>query len=91
MENNKLGRLFRGKRIAMLVTLSELATAADVPVAELQRLETGDYVPTNGCLERIARALSLEVVPAMNSAAPTLLSPNPECEESHLQRLHTNV
>jgi transcriptional regulator with XRE-family HTH domain len=75
----------------MLVTLTELALTSGVSVAELQQIETGEYVPTNGCLERIAKALGVKTVPTGNSLASTLLATERECEESRLQRLHTNV
>ena len=61
---NRLARLFRMKRIAILMTLDELASASGVPIADLRRMETGEYIPGDGCLERLASALGIKTLPA---------------------------
>ncbi len=88
---NRLARLFRTKRIAMLVTLDELACASGVPVAELRQMETGEYFPGNGCPERVAEALGIKAIPASTSLPFIIPVIEHECEESHLQRLPTEV
>jgi len=48
MQNNRLGRLLKHKRVAMLVTLEELAMASGVSEVDLEQIESSECVPQNG-------------------------------------------
>jgi len=102
MQDNRLGRLLKHKRVAILVTLEELAMASGVSEVDLEQIESGEYVPLNGCLERIARALGIETGKLSSRSegigpplvlARTLALPLPEREydKSRLQQLYLGL
>ena len=102
MQDNRLGRLLKHKRVAMLVTLEELAMASGVSEEDLEQIESGERVPQNGCLERIAQALGIEAgklssrsegigPPLVLALTPALPLPERECDKSRLQQLYLGL
>lgn len=102
MQDNRLGRLLKHKRVAMLVTLDELAMASGVSEVDLEQIESGECVPQNGCLERIARALGIETgklsslsgddgLPLVLARTSALPLPERECDKSRLQQLYLGL
>jgi transcriptional regulator with XRE-family HTH domain len=73
---NKLGRLFRGARIAAKLLHEDVAMTAGVELSDIHRLETGsgEKGPTFDTLVRIARALDMKLVVELvpNEASATL-------------------
>lgn len=68
--------LIRGKRTEAKMTIGELATAADLDVAEIQAIETGATKPAVAELQRILEAMGAS------------LSTHLELYEHHDDRLH---
>jgi len=54
-----LGKGLRHRRVARLLTLSELATASGVSVKDLLQIETGELIPSAGTLRKLAKSLGL--------------------------------
>jgi transcriptional regulator with XRE-family HTH domain len=63
-ELNKLGRLFRGARIAAKLLHEDVAMTAGMELSDIHRLEmgSGEQVPTFDTLVRIAHALQMRLV-----------------------------
>lgn len=55
-----LGRIIKRQRIAVSLTLRELATVSGVSVSHLGRIERGERSPSAHILQRIARPLGFE-------------------------------
>jgi transcriptional regulator with XRE-family HTH domain len=66
----QLTRLCQIKRIAMLVTLEELAGASGFSAAELCRIETGESAPNADYLAGMAAALGIRAMLPGNSLPP---------------------
>jgi len=60
MIKNNLGRILRQRRIAILLTLQELAAASGVSTAHLGRIETGERFPSACILRKIAKPLGFD-------------------------------
>jgi len=60
MIKNNLGRILRQRRIAILLTLHELAAASGVSAAHLGRIETGERFPSARILRKIAKPLGFD-------------------------------
>ena len=58
--NNDLGRIIKQQRIAIPLTLQELAAASEVSSSHLGRIERGERFPSAHILRRIARPLGFE-------------------------------
>jgi transcriptional regulator with XRE-family HTH domain len=56
-DNNKLGRILKQRRIAILMTRQELAAASGVSPAHLGRIEAGERFPSARTLRKIAEPL----------------------------------
>ena len=57
---NHLGRVIKQQRMAMPLTLSELADASGVSSSHLGRIERGERFPSATILRRIARPLGFD-------------------------------
>lgn len=60
MNKNNLNRILRQRRVAILLTLEELAAASSVPSAQLGRIETGEHLPSVRILRKIAKPLGFK-------------------------------
>lgn len=58
--NNDLGRIIKQQRIAIPLTLQELAAASRVSSSHLGRIERGERFPSAHILRRIARPLGFD-------------------------------
>jgi len=58
--NNELGRIIKQQRIAIPLTLQELAATSGVSSSHLGRIERGERFPSAHILRRIARPLGFE-------------------------------
>jgi len=58
--NNNLGELLRQQRVAIPLTLQELAASSGVSPSHLGRVERGERFPSASILRRIARPLGFE-------------------------------
>jgi len=58
--NNDLGRIIKQQRIAIPLTLQELASASRVSSSHLGRIERGERFPSAHILRRIARPLGFD-------------------------------
>ncbi|HEY51722.1 MAG TPA: helix-turn-helix transcriptional regulator [Dehalococcoidia bacterium] len=58
--NNDLGRIIKQQRIAIPLTLQELAAASGVSSSHLGRIERGERFPSAHILRRIARPLGFD-------------------------------
>ena len=58
--NNDLGRIIKQQRIAIPLTLQELAATSGVSSSHLGRIERGERFPSAHILRRIARPLGFE-------------------------------
>jgi len=59
-QNDNLGKMIRSRRIAMSLTLQELATLSCVSSSYLGRVETGERFPSARILRKIAQPLGFE-------------------------------
>ncbi len=75
--NNRsdLGKILKQRRLMASMTLSELATAADVSASHLGRIERGERYPSVRILRRLAKPLSIEE-PELLSLAGYLSRPS---------------
>jgi len=64
-----IGKLVRERRLALGLSQSELAARCGMTQPALSRLEAGGSVPTIPVLDRIAAALSAELVVTMTPTA----------------------
>ena len=60
MNTNELGRILRQQRIAIPLTLQELATLSGVSSSHLGRIERGERFPSARILRKIAKPLSFD-------------------------------
>lgn len=60
MDSNHLGGIIKQQRIALSLTLQELAAASRVSASHLGRIERGERFPSAHILQRIAKPLSFE-------------------------------
>lgn len=60
MDNNHLGSIIKQQRVALSMTLQELAAASRVSASHLGRIERGERFPSAHILQRIAKPLSFE-------------------------------
>ncbi len=60
MDSNYLGGIIKQQRIALSLTLQELAAASSVSASHLGRIERGERFPSAHILQRIAKPLSFE-------------------------------
>jgi HTH-type transcriptional regulator / antitoxin HipB len=58
----ELGQAVRARRLELGMSQTELAKRADMTQSAVYRLEAGGTVPTIGVLERLAAALSADLV-----------------------------
>ncbi|MBL7126286.1 MAG: helix-turn-helix transcriptional regulator [Dehalococcoidales bacterium] len=58
--NNDLGRIIKQQRIAIPLTLQELATTSSVSSSHLGRIERGERFPSAHILRRIAKPLGFD-------------------------------
>ncbi len=58
--NNDLGRIIKQQRIAIPLTLQELAATSSVSSSHLGRIERGERFPSAHILRRIARPLGFD-------------------------------
>jgi transcriptional regulator with XRE-family HTH domain len=58
--NNDLGRIIKQQRIAIPLTLQELAAASEVSSSHLGRIERGERFPSAHILRRIAKPLGFD-------------------------------
>jgi len=58
--NNNLGRILKQQRIAIPLTLQELATTSGVSSSHLGRIERGERFPSAHILRRIAKPLGFD-------------------------------
>jgi len=58
--NNDLGRIIKQQRIAIPLTLKELATTSSVSSSHLGRIERGERFPSAHILRRIAKPLGFD-------------------------------
>jgi len=58
--NNNLGRILKQQRIAIPLTLQELATTSEVSSSHLGRIERGERFPSAHILRRIAKPLGFD-------------------------------
>ncbi len=55
-----LGRMMKQRRMAVPLSLRELATASDISASHLGRIERGERLPSARILRRIAKPLGFE-------------------------------
>ena len=60
MNTNELGRILRQQRIAIPLTLQELATSSEVSSSHLGRIERGERFPSARILRKIAKPLGFD-------------------------------
>jgi len=60
MIKNNLNRILRQRRVAILLTLEELAAASSVTSAQLVRIEMGERFPSARILHKIAKPLGFK-------------------------------
>ena len=65
----ELGQAVRGRRLELGMSQTELAERAGMTQSAVSRLEAGGSVPTIGVLERLAAALSADLVVALTPKA----------------------
>jgi len=58
--NNELGRILKQQRIAIPMTLQELATSSRVSSSHLGRIERGERFPSARILRKIAKPLGFD-------------------------------
>ena len=73
--NNDLGRIIKQQRIAIPLTLQELATTSRVSSSHLGRIERGERFPSAHILRRIAQPLGFDEDELFTLAG--FLSPHP--------------
>ena len=73
--NNDLGRIIKQQRIAIPLTLQELATTSGVSSSHLGRIERGERFPSAHILRRIAQPLGFDEDELFTLAG--FLSPHP--------------
>jgi len=59
-DNKSLGRILKQQRIAIPMTLQELASASDVSSSHLGRIERGERFPSARILRKIAKHLGFD-------------------------------
>jgi transcriptional regulator with XRE-family HTH domain len=57
---NGLGKMLRGRRLMMRLTLRELSALSRVSLSHLGRIERGERSPSAGILQKIAKPLGFE-------------------------------
>ena len=60
MDSNHLGKIIKQQRIALSLTLQQLAAKSGVSASHLGRMERGERFPSAHILQKIARPLSFE-------------------------------
>ena len=65
----ELGQAVRARRLALGMSQTELANGAGMTQSAVSRLEAGGTVPTIGVLERLAAALSADLVVTLTPKA----------------------
>jgi HTH-type transcriptional regulator/antitoxin HipB len=65
----ELGQAVRARRLELGMSQTELAKRADMTQSAVSRLEASGTVPTIGVLERLAAALSAELVVTLTPKA----------------------
>lgn len=60
MDNNNLGKILKQQRIAIPLTLQELANASRVSSSHLGRIERGERFPSARILRKIAKPLGFD-------------------------------
>jgi transcriptional regulator with XRE-family HTH domain len=60
MDSNHLGEIIKQQRIALSLTLQQLAAKSGVSASHLGRMERGERFPSAHILQKIARPLSFE-------------------------------
>ena len=60
MDSNHLGEIIKQQRIALSLTLQQLAARSGVSASHLGRMERGERFPSAHILQKIARPLSFE-------------------------------
>ncbi len=60
MDSNHLGEILKQQRIALSLTLQQLAAKSGVSASHLGRMERGERFPSAHILQKIARPLSFE-------------------------------
>jgi ribosome-binding protein aMBF1 (putative translation factor) len=65
----ELGKAVRARRLEIGMSQTELAERAGMTQSAVSRLEAGGSVPTIGVLERLAAALSADLVVALTPKA----------------------
>jgi transcriptional regulator with XRE-family HTH domain len=60
MDSNHLGGIIKQQRIALSLTLQELAASSGVSASHLGRMERGERFPSAHILQKIARPLQFE-------------------------------
>jgi transcriptional regulator with XRE-family HTH domain len=60
MDSNHLGGIIKQQRIALSLTLQELAARSGVSASHLGRMERGERFPSAHILQKIARPLNFE-------------------------------
>ncbi len=73
--NNDLGRIIKQQRIAIPLTLQELATTSGVSSSHLGRIERGERFPSAHILRRVAQPLGFDEDELFTLAG--FLSPHP--------------
>ncbi len=73
--NNHLGRIIKQQRVAVQLTLQELAAKSGVSSSHLGRIERGERFPSARTLHRIAKPLGFEEDELLTLAG--YLSPQP--------------
>lgn len=82
IENNRseLGKILKQRRLAIPLTLQQLAGAAQVSASHIGRIERGERFPSARILRRMAGSLQINEIELMSLAG--FLSPEPAASES---------
>jgi transcriptional regulator with XRE-family HTH domain len=77
---SELGKILKQRRLAVPLTLQELASAAQVSASHIGRIERGERFPSAHILRRMAKPLHIKEVELMSLAG--FLSPEPDASGS---------
>ena len=83
---NDLGKILKQRRLMILLTLQELASAARVSSSYLGRIERGERFPSARILRRIAKPLNMGEADLMSLAG--FLSPEPTNAPDNVRCMH---